>query len=306
MWFILSLVALLCWSGSDLFSKIGSKPDDKYSQWKMVVAVGLVMGLHAGYEIIFNKVPITLEAMWRYLPASFFYILSMVLGYIALRYIELSVSSPICNSSGAVASLFLIIFFFEMSGIEGQTQLIGTIIGIIACAVGVVGLGFAEMSEDDEVRELRQEKANVKYSKSWIALALPILYCFIDAAGTVADTFILETLDENVANVAYELTFLLCGIVSAIYVFVVKRDKPTVKREVPKVIGAVCETAGQFAYIFALGMNAVAAAPIICCYCALSVVWSAIFLKERLSWKHYLAIVVTIIGIVVLGIFGGD
>ena len=53
-------------------------------------------------------------------------------------------------------------------------------------------------------------------------------------------------------------------------------------------------------------MNAVAAAPIICCYCALSVVWSAIFLKERLSWKHYLAIALTIAGIVLLGIFGGE
>lgn len=306
MWFVLALVALLCWSGSDLFSKIGSKPDDKYSQWKMVVAVGLVMGLHAGYEIIFNGVQINWQAILTYLPASFFYILSMVLGYIALRYIELSVSSPICNSSGAIASLFMIIFFFSMSGIETQSQLIGTIFGIFACGVGVVGLGFAEMSEDEETKLKRQEKANVKYSKSWIALVLPILYCFIDAAGTVADTFILEKLDEDVANVAYELTFLMCGVVAAIYVFAIKRDKPTVKREAPKFVGAICETAGQFAYIFALSMNAVAAATIICCYCALSVVWSAIFLKERLSWKHYLAIALTIAGIVLLGIFGGE
>lgn len=306
MWFVLALVALLCWSGSDLFSKIGSKPDDKYSQWKMVVAVGLVMGLHAGYEIIFNGVQINWQAILTYLPASFFYILSMVLGYIALRYIELSVSSPICNSSGAIASLFMIIFFFSMSGIETQSQLIGTIFGIFACGVGVVGLGFAEMSEDEETKLKRQEKANVKYSKSWIALVLPILYCFIDAAGTVADTFILEKLDEDVANVAYELTFLMCGVVAAIYVFAIKRDKPTVKREAPKLVGAICETAGQFAYIFALSMNSVAAAPIICCYCALSVVWSAIFLKERLSWKHYLAIALTIAGIVLLGIFGGE
>lgn len=306
MWFVLALVALLCWSGSDLFSKIGSKPDDKYSQWKMVVAVGLVMGLHAGYEIIFNGVQINWQAILTYLPASFFYILSMVLGYIALRYIELSVSSPICNSSGAIASLFMIIFFFSMSGIETQSQLIGTIFGIFACGVGVVGLGFAEMSEDEETKLKRQEKANVKYSKSWIALVLPILYCFIDAAGTVADTFILEKLDEDVANVAYELTFLMCGVVAAIYVFAIKRDKPTVKREAPKFVGAICETAGQFAYIFALSMNAVAAAPIICCYCALSVVWGAIFLKERLSWKHYLAIALTIAGIVLLGIFGGE
>ena len=35
-WFILSLIAILFWSGSDLFSKLGSRPDDKYSHWKMV------------------------------------------------------------------------------------------------------------------------------------------------------------------------------------------------------------------------------------------------------------------------------
>ena len=305
MWFVLSLVALLCWSGSDLFSKIGSKPDDKYSQWKMVVAVGLVMGIHAAFEIFVNGVQINWSAILTYLPASALYISSMILGYIALRYIELSVSSPVCNSSGAIASLFMIIFFFKMSGIETQGQLVGTIFGIVACGIGVVGLGFAEMGEDEEVKLKRQEKANVKYSKSWIAIVLPILYCFIDAAGTIADTFILETLDENVANVAYELTFLACGGIAAIYVFAIKRDKPTVKREAPKLIGAVCETAGQFAYIMALAQNSVAAAPIVCCYCALSVVWGAIFLKERLSWKHYASLVAVFAGIIIMGIAEG-
>ena len=49
-WFWLSLVALLCWSGSDLFSKIGcADARDKYSHLKMVTAVGVVMGLHAAY-----------------------------------------------------------------------------------------------------------------------------------------------------------------------------------------------------------------------------------------------------------------
>lgn len=306
MWFILALIALVCWSGSDLFSKIGSKPDDKFSQWKMVVAVGLVMGVHAIVEIVFFKVPFSFEAMWKYLPASLCYIVSMFIGYIGLRYIELSISSPICNTSGAVASLFLIIFFMDRAGIEGQTQLVMTIIGIVVCALGVTGLGFAEMSEDDEIRARRQETANIKYSKSWIALAFPVIYCFIDAAGTVADSFILDVLDEDVANVAYELTFLLCGIVAAVYAFIIKKDKPTIKREAPKLIGAISETAGQFAYISAIAANTVAAAPIISCYCVLSVVWSAIFLKERLSWKHYAAIVVTVVGIALLGIFGGE
>ena len=42
MWFWLSLIALLCWSGSDLFSKIGCQSEtDKYSHLKMVTAVGV-------------------------------------------------------------------------------------------------------------------------------------------------------------------------------------------------------------------------------------------------------------------------
>ena len=42
MWFWFSLIALICWSGSDLFSKIGCQDaDDKYSHLKMVMAVGL-------------------------------------------------------------------------------------------------------------------------------------------------------------------------------------------------------------------------------------------------------------------------
>ena len=40
------------WGGSDLFSKIGSKPEDKYSHWKIVMAVGLVMGIHATVELL--------------------------------------------------------------------------------------------------------------------------------------------------------------------------------------------------------------------------------------------------------------
>ncbi len=59
MWFWLALIALFCWSGSDLFSKIGCRDaSDKYSHLKMVMAVGVVMGLHAGFEVFVNGVEI--------------------------------------------------------------------------------------------------------------------------------------------------------------------------------------------------------------------------------------------------------
>lgn len=79
------------------------------------------------------------------------------------------------------------------------------------------------------------------------------------------------------------------------------------KREAPKYVGAIFETAGQFAYIYALADTAhvALAAPIISAYCAASVLWSRIFLREKLSWKHYSAIVLVVAGIVILGVFDG-
>ena len=296
MWFPLALTAMLCWSGSDLFSKIGSRPEDKYSHWKLVMAVGLVMGLHACYEIFVSHVKINLGVIITYLPASALYILSMILGYVGLRYIELSVSSPICNSSGAVAALLC--FFFLHQRLVGLQWL-----GVVLVAAGIIALGFIERNEDEAARELRREPQHLKYEKSAIALLFPILYCLLDAAGTFADAVILETLAEESANVAYELTFLFMGVCAFIYVKLIKKQPIMPKREAPKLAAALFETAGQFAYVFALGANAIAAAPVISAYCMVSVIWSRIFLHEKMSRNHYLAIAAAITGIVILGIF---
>lgn len=298
-WFWFSIIALLCWSGSDFFSKIGCRDaSDKYSQYKMVTAVGVVMGIHAAIEIFVGGVEISWQVIWTYLPVSLLYIGSMTLGYVGLRYIELSISSPICNASGALVAIIAIV-----SGTAGKMAAAQYIAIFLACA-GVIGLGFVEANEDDELRAARQEASNYKYAKSWLALALPIAYCILDAAGTFADDLVLETLNEDSANVAYELTFLAAGIVSFIYTVVIKKQKLLPKAEGPKYVGAAFETAGQLAYIYALASGESAlAAPIIASYCMVSVLWSRLFLKEKLSWKHYTCILVTFAGILIMGIY---
>lgn len=299
MWFWLSLVTLICWSGSDLFSKIGCREaDDKYSHLKMVMAVGIVMGLHAMFEVFVNGVEINMSIILTYLPVSLLYIGSMAMGYLGLRYIELSVSSPICNSSGALVAVITLVMF-------GASDYSPLGLGAVALVcIGAIGLGVVEYMEDDELRLERQKEGNYIYSKSWLALALPVAYCLLDAAGTFADNRVLELLDESSANVAYELTFLFAGILSFIYVVLVKKDKLIPKMEAPKYIGAVCETAGQFAYIYAIAdtEHLAMSAPIISSYCAASVLWSRIFLKEKLSKKHYLMIVMIVIGIAIMGL----
>ena len=298
-WFWFSIIALLCWSGSDFFSKIGCRDSfDKYSQFKMVMAVGVVMGLHAAYEVFIGGVEISWSVIWTYLPVSLLYIGSMTLGYVGLRYIELSISSPICNASGALVAIIAI-----LSGTADVMAAPQYLAIVLACA-GVIGLGFVEANEDEALRAARQEASNYKYAKSWLALALPIAYCMLDAAGTFADDLVLETLNEDSANVAYELTFLVAGIVCFLYTCVYKKQKLVAKLEAPKYIGACFETAGQLAYIYALASGESAlAAPIIASYCMVSVLWSRLFLKEKLSWKHYACIAVTFAGILIMGVY---
>ena len=263
----------------------------------MVMAVGIVMGLHACYEIFINGTEISLDIMMTYLPVSLLYIASMAMGYWGLRYIELSISSPICNSSGALVAVMTLI----MVGFTGYSPLALAAVALVC--IGAIGLGVVDYFEDEELRAERQKESNYKYSKSLVALALPVAYCILDAAGTFADNRVLETLNEDSANVAYELTFLLAGVLCFIYVVLVKKDKLIPKMEAPKYMGAICETAGQFAYIYAIADTAHLAmsAPIISSYCAASVLWSRIFLKEKLSWKHYLMIILIVAGIAVMG-----
>jgi len=297
MWFWLSLVAILFWSGSDLFSKMGSKPNDQYSHWKMVIAVGTIMGIHATIELS-RGAEFSLSDILTYLPVSFLYIFAMILGYVALRYVILSVSTPICNSSGAVAALLC--FFFlkqEMNALQ--------LVAVALVCVGIFLLSVFEKKQDDTERIKAGIVPDRKYTHSFIAISFPIFYCMIDGLGTFADALILyKYIKEETANIAYELTFLILAIFAFVYVVCIKKQKIKLSEEKPKMIAGVFETAGQFAYIFALGDNAIVAAPLISSYYIFSLVWARVILKEKLLWKQYLVIAIAAVGIVILGMEG--
>lgn len=318
LYYILSILALLCWSGSDLFSKIGTREQDKNSHWKVVFAVGSIMGLHFFITLIGGAVidsTVGVDALPKvaasllytdfkpidfinYFPVAALYILAMILGYIGLRYIELSISSPICNSSGALA--FLLCVIFGIFSVEDITPII--IIGVLMITVGIVALGFVEQREDEEIKKARREKANRKYTKSILAFLLPISYLIIDALGTVGDEFIFANSDitDYAANSAFELTFLLLAVFAFIWLKFVKRDS-IFKGNKSLYLGGLCETVGQVFYMAVMFSDFSVGMVIISAYCAISVLWSRIFLREKMSWKHYAAIATVIAGIVILG-----
>ena len=298
MWFLFSICTALAWGAANLFYKKGSDPSDKFSHLKIVTMVGFVMGIHAIFYMIIKDIQFDPFDMVRYLPVSFMYILSMTIGYVGLRYIELSIAAPVQNSAGAVSAILLFIFFpREMHPID--------IAGIIIVSLGVITLAVFEKQQETAVLKSENKYIDPKYQLSVLAITFPILYALIDGIGTFADGIYLDELkliSEDSALIAYEFTFFIVALLSYLYVKFVKKESFAIFKEKDKGFAAILETTGQFFYVFAMAGNAIIAAPLIAAHGIFSVILSRIFLKEVMSKRQYIMIAIIMIGIVMLGL----
>ena len=148
-WFGTALAATLFWGAADLFYKKSANEYDRYSHLKTSVFVGLVFGLHAVFTLLTKDIGFNPVNIIYYMPVSLMYILSMVIGYFGLQYLELSISSPVQNCSGAVAALLGIVILREIpdSGFSWA--------GIILCCLGVFFLGYFERKKKQRYKGIR-------------------------------------------------------------------------------------------------------------------------------------------------------
>ncbi len=307
MWFVFALLTMLFWGTADLFYKKGADDTDRYSHLKISMTVGLVMGLHALFILLTTNLNYDFRNLLIYLPVSAMYILSMTVGYFGLRYLDLSISSPIQNSSGIVVTLLCFVILGQR--IEG----IPTWAAILLISGGVIALGFLEKHDED----IRIKEGERKYRIGFVAFFMPIFYCIIDALGTFLDAYYLDDFSktpllnvteetfEDVANISYELTFFLVAVVLFVYVYLIRKERFTLHKQGVRVGAAVFETAGQFVYVRAMSGNGMIAAPMIAAYSIVSILLSRIFLKEKLPLRQYIAVAAVMAGILLLGVLEG-
>lgn len=296
-WYTSSIITIFLWGTADLFYKKGTDPKDRYSHLKIVVMVGLVMGIQAFFELHkmnwnFNPVNII-----KYFPVSFMYILSMTIGYVGLRYLEVSINSPVSNTSGAIAGILAFL-------ILGKTMNNLQLFAVILITIGLITIGIIERDLAEEERKKEKKEIDKKYKIGALALIFPILYAIIDALGTfLDDVYLSNMMSPEEALISYELTFLFTGILALVYILVIKKQRFNIFKEKDKGFAALFETAGQFFYVYALDTNSVVVAPMIASYSIVSVILGRIFLKEKLSGKQYLVIAIVMIGVFILGFF---
>ncbi len=307
MWFVFSLITMLAWGTADLFYKKGADDNERFSHLKTSVMVGLVMGAHAIGTLIFSDIGYDPLNLLIYLPVSAMYILSMTVGYFGLRYLDLSISSPIQNTSGIIVTLLCFVILGQR--IEG----IPTWVAMVLISGGVVALGFLEKHDENT----RIDDGDRKYRIGFVAFFMPIFYCIIDALGTFFDAYYLDDYSttplvgvteetfEDVANISYELTFFAVAILLFLYIRVVKKERIVPREQGARLGAAVFETLGQFTYVRAMSGNGIIAAPMIAAYSIVSIILSRIFLKEKLPLRQYIAVGAIMLGIIILGVLEG-
>ncbi|MEA4921171.1 MAG: EamA family transporter [Clostridiaceae bacterium] len=295
MWLIFALLTTFSWAFADLFYKKGAVREDNESHIKTIIMVGLVMGIHGFIYMLVKDVAFSPLYLLTYFPVSLMYILSMAIGYFGLRYIQLSISSPIQNSSGAVTSVLIFIFYaHSLSLLEAAS--------IVIITFGIIALAVVEKRSSDSTVILSENSK--KYHSGFIAITFPILYCFIDGLGTFADAVYLDELSligEDQALLAYEFTFLICAAIAFSFLRLHKK-KFCLLEEKDRGTAAVFETAGQFFYVYTMARNAIIAAPLIASYSVFSVLLSRIFLREKLTDKQYMIVSAVMAGIAMLAL----
>ena len=299
MWLFFTLATTLLWGLAELFYKKGARPDEKYAHLKICVCVGFVMGAHALFTLLTGNIGYDPMNLINYLPVSLCYIVSMAFSFFGMRFIEESISDPIENTSGALCSLMAVVFL-------GESIARGSVVAIILIVIGILGVGFLDNTGDTD----RKKKLGKKMAI--VAFAMPFCYAILDALGSFLDIYFLEMetsplthITEEVANTSYEISFFIVAVILLIFMKIkgVKFELPTQK---DKGLAAVCETAGQFTYVYAMSGNGAIAAPIISAVCVVSLILSRIFLKEKLTKLQYFFLFLVIAGILILAVIEGD
>lgn len=317
MWFVFSLVCLLGWGCADLFYKKSNGEDDRYSHLKTAVWVGLVMGVCAFALMPFSETKMNVGALIsnaaKYSPASLSYIVSMVIGYAGLRYLELSIVSPVQNASGALSAICMFVYFSVIGQIGGFWEEFGVldVVGTCVIVCGVIALAVTESRLSRKESGLPKEER--KYRFGALALIFPLLYCVFDTVGTAADGIILDEesglgLGEIDVIILYGLTFFAAGAVAWIYMLIrgKKPYNPFRPAELKtKGAASVCEEFGQIFYVYAMASKPMLAAPMVASYCIVSAILARIFLKEKLKASQYACVAAVIAGIILLGISEG-
>lgn len=311
-WLILTISCILLWGLTDILLKKSLHHSDSLSHFKTFIWIGLVMA-PAGCivalcsDTLLQSIGMLADEFYL-IPLCALYVFAMFFGLLGAKHLDASVVSPLENIDGAIAAIILYVFFL-LTDRHHITESIGVMdmVGAVAITVGVIFLGIQEHKLSKQ--EINFEDNKKKHRLGALALLFPIAYNLVDALSIVAMGITVSgEAEASIPDIDFFffecLAFTLIAIIVWLYMLIAKKYmyNPFKKTELSRIGAASCETLGTLTFTLAVGINTILTAPIVSSYCLVTIILARIFLKERLTKKQYLSLILVLLGIALLGI----
>lgn len=308
MWILFSILTVILWGTSETIFKSVSN-NERNTVLKLIACNGIMMGIVAiiliPIVVFVKKEPINLDVILTYLPVAAIYITSMFCTYKAMRYVKVSILSPVQNSSCVIVTILCVVVLKQVLAWYQVLAIILIVAGLIMLSINKDETKLLDLPEGEE----RISKAQA-YKLYLTGFAFALGYLLLDGIGGFMDDYMLEAdLSAEQLNIAYSLIYFVVGLIAYIYLKATKKIERLydIKNDKKKILGTLIETAGQYTYIYAFAFGAAAiASPFVAAYSVVTIILSRIFLKEKLKLRQYAMIVMVMIGLVILSIEGEE
>ena len=311
-WLILTLMSLTAWAFVDVLSKYVSTEEDPDAHLELVIVVGLfllptLIGALPESESGMSVLSIIWEyKIWIIVPLC--YILDLWGSFFPLKYLEISIVSPIVNTAGVVSVAVLLAYYFATDSIDSIWEVLNvrTIIGMIIITIALVALGYVQ--EKQAGREFAERPKDKWYRFGAVALVIPILAAFFEGmegilAGIVLDPERGLGVGENDYWILYSVVCIVSAVIIWIYLFIKNKRpyNPFRLSEWPKFAVALLEVLGEAWWLSAMADEPLIVAFLSCTYCVFTVILSRLLLKEKMSKAQYICVAAVILGIIIVG-----
>ena len=287
------------------------KTNEKYVPFKFSIAAGVVcVPIVAIYLLIREEDFSIWESFVRFYPFtlySFFNVAVCTLSFVGNMYNEASVESPLENLDGfGLVLLSLAFVFFGKAESVWEVLTPRIIVGLVSITVGFLLLAAirekeAQLAQSGKKKHFWQAGAG--------ALIVPLVYAFMEAGETVVTGLAVDKtygyeLPEGDAIIIFGSVYVLLTVV--MWLFLLFKEKrpynPFAKGRRLMLLASTCDNIGIVLYYFAMAINSVVTDGSLAAYPVLTMILGHIFLKEKLSWKQYVCLVLVVAGAVLIGL----
>ena len=298
IWLLLVVMAIVMWSSTSLLYKAGIHKDkEEHICLKYSVCVGTVFFAIALVCLIIRDEPFSIwESAVRYWPMTVFGVIYAIVNTISYKgyvYNEATIESPVEGISGGVSAVLLIIAYLVLGRVDSVSKILTPLrtAGILVILISVILLSV--------VRNKANREDSNSYNPKWMlrglgTLIFPVIFAVADALETIVTGICLDTTfgyampeEDSLIIVGMEYAVFALGF----WIYISLKEKkvynPFIRKNAPRILGALADNVGIVFYSYAMAINSVSTDPLLAVYPIFVMIGGRIFMKEKISKLQY-------------------